>query len=59
MPFLATTNTTPYLRQTRKLLEEQSTAAQAKRERNFKIMFCIGLPTAVLVGSFIFAVIVF
>ena len=54
MPFLATTNPTPYSRQTRKLLEAQgAAAAQARRERNFKILLIVGSGSLALVVVFL------
>jgi hypothetical protein len=60
MPFLTTT---PPVRSIPELLQVQDLeayrAAEAKRERNFKIRFGICLVAAVFTGSFLWAVMVF
>lgn len=56
MPFI--TAAAPHQHAARKFLEAQD-AAQAKREFWFKIKFCVCLPSAVAVGTFLYVVAIF
>lgn len=58
MPMLATSNTSPLIRQTRERLQKEG-IAQAKREFWFKVKFCVCLPSAVAIGTFLYVALIF